>query len=306
MLNIFFSNSELYEKTLILENYQIGNESYYLPEHFAEATFDYFCKLERKTTTFQIDWELRTITSGGIKNEIPEDNLDDDGKLDYTFMCIGYCRSCNQYEVNFMVNVTSDKPVSHIIDNSDNYNFDETRVSKNSPDTNIYAMKVGINPPMTVWIDPKISKHFTPNAEIWYRKGLELIGKSYGIGAYGYLRRIIETELIKIIDEIKELPESDKPAITKLLEEYKAKPFTSTIYENVFQYLPNSLKSLGDNPFKLLYNQASEGLHGMTDEECLRRAKDIITVLDFTLMKINEEQSQLKSVKDAIKALRKP
>ena len=39
----------------------------------------------------------------------------------------------------------------------------------------------------------------------------------------------------------------------------------STIYNNIFQYLPNSIIGLGVNHIKLLYNQTSEGLHSLTE-----------------------------------------
>lgn len=61
---------------------------------------------------------------------------------------------------------------------------------------------------------------------------------------------------------------------------------------------------MGDNPLQLLYNQTSEGLHSLTEEECLNRANSIATLLDFTIKKINEEKSEILEVKNAVKHLK--
>lgn len=61
---------------------------------------------------------------------------------------------------------------------------------------------------------------------------------------------------------------------------------------------------LGDNPIKLLYNQTSNGLHSLTEEECLEKAQKILTLLEFVIKKINEEKSEIKELKDTIKGLK--
>ena len=75
--------------------------------------------------------------------------------------------------------------------------------------------------------------------------------QNIGIGSFAYFRRIIEKELIKIVEEIKQLPESDTVEIQALLDEYQKYPKTYTVNENIFNYLPNSLKDLGNNQKKL-------------------------------------------------------
>ncbi|MBT3547224.1 MAG: hypothetical protein HN487_06000, partial [Flavobacterium sp.] len=78
----------------------------------------------------------------------------------------------------------------------------------------------------------------------------------------------------------------------------------STIYDNIFQHLPNSLKVLGDNPIKLLYNQTSEGLHSLKESESLEKASKILVLLEFVIKKINEERSEIKDLKDIVKGLK--
>ena len=77
------------------------------------------------------------------------------------------------------------------------------------------------------------------------------------------------------------------------------------IYENIFDYLPSSLKGLGDNPFQLLYKQTSKGLHNLSEKECLERAHNINQLLKFVIRKLNEEKSEILEIRQVIKELKK-
>ena len=130
------------------------------------------------------------------------------------------------------------------------------------------------------------------------------LNQNFGIGSFAYFRRIIEKELINIITDIKSLPDSHSVEIERLLVKHNENPKVSTIYDNIFEHLPNSLKALGDNPIKLLYNQTSEGLHSLTEEECLEKANSIFQLLNFVIKKINEERSEIKNLREIIKGLK--
>lgn len=174
---------------------------------------------------------------------------------------------------------------------------------KEYPETKIFLKKVGSNPPLKVQPNKIVTKYFDRETNRWYFKGLNCINENYGIGAYAYFRRIIEKELIKIIEEIKELPSSHKSEIEKLLDAHKQKPTITTIYENIFEHLPHSLKVLGNNPIKLLYKETSDGLHALEEDECLKKSVAVQKILEFTIQKINEEKSNIKALRDLIKSI---
>ena len=109
---------------------------------------------------------------------------------------------------------------------------------------------------------------------------------------------------MNIIEDIKSLPSSHSNEIEKLLKAHKENPKVSTIYENIFSHLPQSLQSLGDNPIKLLWKQTSGGLHSLGEGECLKRAGIILKLLDFVIKKINEEKSDIKSLRESLKDLK--
>lgn len=293
----------LYQKYLLIEDYAATTEHYSSPLEFVGFTFDYFCELEETTKTFEI--ELDKVTNE-YYSQLPENNIPDeffkDEKLNYSFKAIARCRSCKKFHVDFFLNVFSDKPIPNILSNIYNISF-SPRNNASYPDTNIFVQKIGALPEIRELPSKVITKYFDRETNKWYYKGINSIANNFGIGAFAYFRRIIEKELINIIEDIKSLPDSHEKEIHELLEKHNADPRTSTIYENIFQHLPNSLQELGNNPIKLLYNQTSAGLHSLSEEECMKKSKSIKMLLDFVIRKINEERSEIKDLRDIIKDL---
>lgn len=300
----FLSNTGLYEVYKLQEDYKIGNQHYTGIYDFKGETFEYFCELEETKRTFELEIDEATENYYGSEraDRIPSDHFIDE-KLNFTFKAIGKCRSCKEYHVIFLLNVFSDKPISNIIDNYRNIAL-EKQNSQSHPDTNIFIQKVGALPQIKVLPNKIITKYFNRETNGWYFKGINALNDNYGIGSFAYFRRIIEHELINIIEDIKSLPDSHSVEIQKLLDKHNENPKVSTIYQNIFEHLPNSLKVLGENPIKLLYNQTSEGLHSLSEKECLEKAKNILKLLDFVIKKINEERSEIKDLKETIKGLK--
>lgn len=201
------------------------------------------------------------------------------------------------------MNVFSNNPISNIRDNINNISFSKQN-SYNIENTDIFIQKVGAFPQIKIVPDKIVTKYFKRDTNIFYYKGLNALNQNFGIGAFAYFRRIIEKELINIINDIKSLPDSHSAEIENLLIKHNENPKISTIYDNIFEHLPNSLKVLGDNPIKLLYNQTSEGLHSLTEEECLEKANSILQLLNFVIKKINEERSEIKILRETIKGLK--
>lgn len=279
----FLSSIPIYEEYILSHEYRKDFSLYSSEKKFNDLTFDYFCQKENDIKTFKTDVPAtRSLNSIILDGSIPYYNMKNE-VLNYTMYCKGICQSCQETDIQFLFQVYYDR-------------IDDKEVLK--------IMKVGIFPKVQVKPRIEVSKFFDRESNIWYFKGINAITENYGIGALAYFRRIIEKELLHIITEIKELPDSHGLEIQKLLNEHEQNSSLSSIYENIFHHLPNSLKSLGDNPIKLLYNQTSEGLHSLTDDQALNKAKTIQKLLEFVIVKIYEERSQIRELKDAIKALK--
>ena len=299
----FFANYNLYRPYLISENYNKGSGQYKLPKDFKGITFEYYCERERTFRTFEM--ELSDAVEEFYGNDYYSKMFIDEN-LDYKFQCFGRCKSCKVFKVEFMLRVFTDNPIPKRLLSSPpalNSNSYHTK-PKEYGVAKLQVEKVGCSPKIKINPNKEIEKFFDRETNSWYYKGLNCIAQDFGIGAFAYFRRIIEKELITIIENIKSLPDAHSIEIENLLQKHEANPAISSIYDNIFHHLPNSLKVLGDNPIKLLYNQTSEGLHSMTDQDCLEKSENILKILEFTIQKIKEEKSDIKDLREAIKSLK--
>ena len=299
----FLSKSGLYQVHTLLEKFSSSNSYYSTPYDLKGETFDYYCENEDKNTTFELELETETEEFyGKMPGNILLNKNIIDNKLNYTLKTIGKCKSCNEYHMYFLLNVFSKSTILSSKIYLPKIQLNHIKIEES--DKNIYIQKVGAYPEIKIIPNKQISKYFGRETNIWYFKGINSINENYGIGAFAYFRRIIEKELINIIEDIKSLPDSHNSEIENLLNKHKENPTMSTLYSNIFEYLPFSLKALGDNPIKLLYNQTSEGLHQATEEECLNKARNILKLLNFVIRKINEEKSEIKDLREVIKSLK--
>ena len=294
----FLTDYPLYRNYLLVENYNTDNNNYTTPHDFIGQTFEYLCASENCIKTFELAIDNSEYFGYLDGNKIPAENFID-GKLNYTFKAIGKCKSCNEYKIYALLNVFTNNEISN-----NRYSSITRPIPSEKPDTHIFIQKVGFFPEIKVLPNKIVSKYFDSESNNLYFKGINALNQNFGIGSFAYFRRIIEKELLNIIENIKKLPDSHSTEIQKLLEKHNANPQISTIYENIFEHLPISLKVLGDNPIKLLYNQTSEGLHNLSEQDCLERAKKINQLLDFVIKKIYEEKSEINDLKNIIKGLK--
>ena len=119
-----------------------------------------------------------------------------------------------------------------------------------------------------------------PDREI-FLKGRQCENQSLGIGAFIYYRRVVENQknriLSKILEVIKKL-NVPQEKIIKFENALKETQFTKAI-DLVKNDFPDILLINGKNPLKLLHSALSEGVHSLTDEECLNLAQSIRIVL---------------------------
>lgn len=301
----FLEQYSLYRIYTLHEEYDVRSKNFIIPPDFIGQTFEYRCTKEDANRTFEIELEESYEPYYGYDYKIPDDFIID-GKLNHTFKAICKCRSCKEYHIEFFLHVFSNLPIPKaLIQGPIGRGFgDDNAEKKVEQKATIFIEKVGAHPEIKIIPNKLISNYFDRETNVWYYKGINALDKNFGIGAFAYFRRIIEKELIHIIESIKQLPDSHTAEIQKLLDKHNENPKVSTIYENIFEHLPNSLKVLGDNPIKLLYNQTSNGLHSLTEKECLEKAEKILTLLEFVIKKINEEKSEIKDLKDTIKGLK--
>jgi hypothetical protein len=166
-----------------------------------------------------------------------------------------------------------------------------------------WLMKVGQFPPWDIEGEPNIAKLLGENAS-YYRKGLICESQGYGIGAFGYYRRIVEEVIDELLDEISYLLAGDE--LTKYQEALQLTKKTIVAQDKielVKDLLPPILRPDGMNPLSVLHSSLSEGLHAGSDEECLGYARECREVLVFLATQVAASKATGRSFTDSMRKL---
>lgn len=148
--------------------------------------------------------------------------------------------------------------------------------------------------------DKVLQKFFSEDSEN-YEKAVVCLSHGYGIGAFVYLRRIIENNIYKLLDLVLEDATSSEPneAIIASLSDLRTESPMSEKIKVANNALPSYLKPDGLNPLGRLYQVLSEGVHNLSDEECLRRANIVKECLKYLVSELSsrkENRAKFKSM----------
>jgi len=304
----FLADYPLFTPFKAVEGYIRTFQDYTGPFEFTGIAFQFHCEEENEQKTFELEVPNSCKEHfGNMRGDIiPNELFKEEGMLDYNHHFIGTCRSCKKYQVDFLLHIYSDKKIPH---NHDNVGRPATKTgefvhadSLEENRANIFIEKLGA-PPIKIKLNKSLEKYLDRESCNWYFKVKKSLQDNLGIGAFAYLRRIIEKELIRMVDDISHFDGADDK-MSAIIAKHKGSNKPHLIYEDIFIYLPKSLQALGDNPFKILYTQTSEALHNLSEEDCLNRAKNIEMVFEFVIRKIYEEKSEILNIKNAIKSLK--
>ncbi len=166
-----------------------------------------------------------------------------------------------------------------------------------------WYMKVGQYPAWEVSGEPNIERLLGDHAG-YYKKGLICESQGYGIGAFGYYRRIVEETIDELLNEIADLLSGDE------LEEYRValKKTKETIVTAekialVKDLLPAILRPDGMNPLSALHSALSQGLHAESDEDCLDLAESCREILVFLVNQVAASKQTTKSFTSSMRKL---
>lgn len=166
-----------------------------------------------------------------------------------------------------------------------------------------WVMKIGQYPPWEIAGEPNLETILGYNSE-YYKKGLICESQGYGIGAYGYYRRIVEKTIDELLDEIAELLSGkEKEEYNVALEKTKQTIITQEKIDLVKDLLPPILRPDGMNPLAVLHSTLSEGLHADLDEECLEYAESCREILIFLVNQIAVSKKASKNFTERMRKL---
>lgn len=150
-------------------------------------------------------------------------------------------------------------------------------------------------------VPSKLIKLIGPDREE-FLKGRRCENQGLGVGAFIYYRRVVENQKERILKEIIKVSEklgAEKEKIDTLKSAKIETQFRKAL-NMAKDALPESLLINGHSPLLLLHSALSEGVHALSDEQCLETAGSVRIVLG----ELSERLSQaLKDEAELSKAL---
>jgi hypothetical protein len=172
----------------------------------------------------------------------------------------------------------------------------------------VLAVKTGQVPPYGPHVPPRLQRLVQGDREL-LMQGRRAEGLGLGLGAFTYYRRVVENQknaLIRAIRRAAEKLEAPDSLLQKLDAARDNWRFTDAV-DSIKDAIPDRLRLPGGhNPLVLLHNALSGGIHNLSDEECLRRARDVRVVLDALARRLAEVTVEDQELRDAIAGLQEP
>jgi hypothetical protein len=169
--------------------------------------------------------------------------------------------------------------------------------------------KVGQFPPPQANVTPVLAKKLSKREKEFYRKALTSRNNSYGLGSLVYLRRIVEDRMNALLDLLIEAADKDSSLETFKAEvaDVKEKGSFDDKIAYASKLLPSRLKPGGINPIDHLHDLASEGIHRLSDEECLDIFDKCRSGFEFVFEELEVQIEHAKAyVKEVQKLAEKP
>jgi hypothetical protein len=164
------------------------------------------------------------------------------------------------------------------------------------------VQKIGEYPAYNPVTSRKVYDLIGENHRELFLKGRRAELRGLGIGAFAYYRRIVDDQKDMIIDRLEQVAKrlgASEDALGVFASARAQDQFTSAIKE-IKDALPSALFIAGHNPLTILYDVLSDGIHDLSDEECLTYARTVRTLLIALADRISEILKDEAKVAEAI------
>lgn len=181
------------------------------------------------------------------------------------------------------------------------------RAYRESGNDNGILSKYGEYPIFGPPIPPRLLKLIGPDRDN-FLKGRRCENQGLGVGAFAYYRRVIEHQKDRILKEIVKVSEkigAPKEKIAILNSALLESQFTKAL-DMAKDAMPDSLLINGHSPLKLLYRALSEGIHNLSDDECLGYASSIRIVLGELSDRLSQALKDEAEITNALNRLLAP
>jgi hypothetical protein len=173
------------------------------------------------------------------------------------------------------------------------------------------VMKVGQYPAPSVTLPKDLERNLGEDAAQFYRRARICRNNGFGLAAATYIRRVVEdktNELIELAAEVAESHQLDEATVAAI--RLAADSTVYTRFEDKLQYASTVFPAtllVGDyNPLKTLYSLVSEGIHGLSEEECISIADDTSAVFEYLFSKLRADMTERNQFVERMKRLNQP
>lgn len=169
----------------------------------------------------------------------------------------------------------------------------------------VILTKCGEFPRKKIERNNRLQKFFDKDSEL-FEKALICLNIGCGIGAFAYLRQIIERNIVGLLDLLKEEIEGDADSKNLIiaLDELKKDTPMKTKIDVANNALPYYLKPNGLNPLATLYAILSTGIHGgLSDKECLESSGKLVKCITYLVSELSERKKNRDNFTSDISAL---
>ena len=166
------------------------------------------------------------------------------------------------------------------------------------------VQKIGQYPAQSIDVPKGLENNLGEEAINLYKKSLINRNSGYGLGAVTYIRRVVEDKTNELIDVAARLAESHN-VDAEIVKQIRASAQERTTYDQKLKIaatvLPNSLLIEGVNPLAELYSLVSEGVHALTEEECIAVADETASVFEFIFTNLRAMTSARQGFVEKVK-----
>ncbi|WP_458129457.1 hypothetical protein [Pseudomonas sp. Z2-11] len=168
-------------------------------------------------------------------------------------------------------------------------------------------IKYGENPVFGPPVAARLLKLIGPDRDN-FLKGRRCENQGLGVGAFVYYRRVVEHQKNRIFKEIVKVSEkigAPKEKVDILNAALLETQFTKAL-DMAKDAMPESLLINGHSPLKLLYRALSDGIHNLSDEDCLGYAASVRVVLGELSDRLSQALKDEVEITNALNRLLTP
>ncbi|MEQ1472644.1 MAG: hypothetical protein ABLQ96_02420 [Candidatus Acidiferrum sp.] len=164
------------------------------------------------------------------------------------------------------------------------------------------VQKIGEYPAYSPVTSRKVYDLVGENHRELFLKGRRAELRGLGIGAFGYYRRIVDDQKDRIIGQLESAAKrlEAPPDVLKIFAHAKTEDQFTNAIKQIKDALPPALFVSGHNPLTVLYDVLSDGIHELSDEECLAHARTVRTLLIALADRIAEISKDEAKVQQAV------